>query len=207
MAASRQSGFYADVLAGYAYFNNQLQRQILIPGLQQRTASGSTGANQFLGQVEAGYKLGVYAPAAATITPFGRFQVSSVTQNGFTESGANSLNLNVARQTTNSLRTTLGADFAGAVGLGNERKLDLALRLGWLHEFADTGRPITAAFAGAPANSFTVFGATPLRNSAVVGFSASTAIAAATSVYLRYDGELASGTDNHALNVGLRISW
>jgi uncharacterized protein with beta-barrel porin domain len=34
-----------------------------------------------------------------------------------------------------------------------------AVRLGWQHEFADTGRPITAAFAGAPGNSFTVFGA------------------------------------------------
>ena len=58
-----QGGFYLDALAGYAYFNNQLQRQILIPGLQQRTATGTTGANQFLGQIEAGYKLGVYAPA------------------------------------------------------------------------------------------------------------------------------------------------
>ena len=82
-----QGGFYLDALAGYAYFNNQLQRQILIPGLQQRTATGSTGANQFLGQIEAGYKLGVYAPAAATITPFGRFQISSVTQNAFSEVG------------------------------------------------------------------------------------------------------------------------
>ncbi len=35
-----QAGFYVDALAGYAYFNNQLQRQILIPGLQQRTATG-----------------------------------------------------------------------------------------------------------------------------------------------------------------------
>ncbi len=82
-----QGGFYLDALAGYAYFNNQLQRQILIPGLQQRTATGSTGANQFLGQIEAGYKLGVYAPAAATITPFGRFQISSVTQNAFSRIG------------------------------------------------------------------------------------------------------------------------
>jgi autotransporter-associated beta strand protein len=40
-----QGGLYVDALAGYAYFNNQLQRQILIPGLQQRTATGSTGAN------------------------------------------------------------------------------------------------------------------------------------------------------------------
>ena len=29
----------------------------------------------------------------------------------------------------------------------------------------------------------------------------------ATPFYLRYDGEIASGTDNHALNVGVRFSW
>ena len=202
-----QGGLYVDALAGYAYFNNQLQRQILIPGLQQRTATGSTGANQFLGQIEAGYKIGVYAPAAATITPFGRFQISSVTQNAFSESGAQSLSLNVAQQTTNSQRTTIGADLGSSIGLGNERKLDLAVRLGWMHEFADVARPITAAFAGAPGNSFTVFGATPLRNAAVVGLQATTTIAAATQIYLRYDGEIATGTDNHALNIGLRMSW
>jgi outer membrane autotransporter protein len=202
-----QAGFYVDALAGYAYFNNQLQRQILIPGLQQRTATGSTGANQFLGQIEGGYKVGIYAPAAATVTPFGRFQISSVTQNAFSESGAQSLSLNVAQQTTNSQRTTIGADLASSIGLGNEKKLDFAVRLGWQHEFADTGRPITAAFAGAPGNSFTVFGATPARDSAVVGLQAMTNIAQATQVYLRYDGGVGGGTDNHSLMAGLRMSW
>ena len=57
-----QSGFYVDALAGYAYYNNQVHRQIMIPGLDQRTATGSTGANQFLGQIEGGYKFDVYAP-------------------------------------------------------------------------------------------------------------------------------------------------
>jgi uncharacterized protein with beta-barrel porin domain len=61
--------------------------------------------------------------------------------------------------------------------------------------------------AGAPGNSFTVFGATPLRNAAVVGLQATTTIAQATQIYLRYDGEIATGTDNHALNIGLRMSW
>ena len=162
-----QSGFYADALAGYAYYGNQLQRQILIPGLQQRTATGTTGANQFLGQIEGGYKLGIYAPASRRITPFGRFQISSVTQNAFSESGAQSLNLNVAQQTTNSQRTTIGAELGSSIGLGGDRKLDLAVRLGWQHEFADTGRPIMAAFAGAPGDAFTVFGATPQRDAAL----------------------------------------
>ena len=202
-----QSGFYVDALAGYAYYDNQVHRQIMIPGLDQRTASGSTGANQFLGQIEGGYKFDVYAPAAATITPFGRFQITSVTQNGFTESGAQSLDLNVFQQTTNSQRTTIGADLAGAIGIGDDRKLNLDFRLGWMHEFADTGRPITAAFAGGLGNAFTVFAAPPGRNSAVLGLSAMANIAAATQLYLRYDGEIATGTDNHAINLGVRFSW
>jgi outer membrane autotransporter protein len=202
-----QGGFYADALAGYAYFYNQLQRQILIPGLQPRTANGAAGANQALGQVETGYRVGVFAPAAATVTPFARLQGSSVTENAFSEWGAQSLSLNVAQQTTNSLRSTFGADLAGAVPIGDTRTLDLDLRLGWQHEFASTTRPITAALAGAPFAAFTVYGATPQPDSAVVSFTAKTTIAAATQLYLRYDGDIGSGTDNHALNLGVRFSW
>jgi fibronectin-binding autotransporter adhesin len=202
-----QSAFYVDALAGYAYSNNQMQRQISIPGLQPRTANGSAGVNQFLAQAEAGYRIGIYAPAAATVTPFARFPTSSINQAAFSEWGANSLSLNVAQQTTTSVRSTLGAELAGAIGLSDTRTLDVGLRLGWLHEYASTARPITAAFAGAPSASFTVYGATPQRDAAVIGFQASTSIAAATQLYLRYDGEIASGSDNHTLNVGLRLSW
>jgi outer membrane autotransporter protein len=202
-----RGAFYADGLAGYAYSTNQLQRQISVPGLQPRTANGSAAANQALGQVETGYKVGIYAPALATVTPFARLQASSVTQNGFSEWGANALSLNVAQQTTNSLRSTLGVDLAGAIGLGDTKKLDLALRLGWLHEYAGIGRPITAAFAGAPSTAFTVYGATPQRDSAVIGFSVMTAIAEAAQLYLRYDGEIGNANDNHALNVGVRFTW
>jgi hypothetical protein len=155
-------------------------------------------------QVESRYEVDVCAPASATITPFGRQQISSVTQNAFSESGAQSLSLNVAQQTTSSLRTTISADLSSDIDLGSEKKLDFAVRLGWQHEFADAGRPITAAFAGAPGNSFTVFGATPTRDSAIVGFQATTTIAEATQVYLRYDGAVGGGTDNH---VGVRMSW
>jgi hypothetical protein len=79
--------------------NNQLQRQIMILGLQPRTAKGSTGANQFLGQIETGYKLVIYAPAVATVTPFACLQASSVNQAAFSKWRANSLSLNVAQQT------------------------------------------------------------------------------------------------------------
>lgn len=202
-----QWGLYVDALAGYAYSNNQLQRQISVPGLQPLTASGSTGANQFLGQVETGYQMGIYAPAQATVTPFARFQISSINQAAFSEWGANSLSLNVQQQTTTSIRTVLGADLAGAIELGETFTLDVGLRLGWLHEYADTARPLTAAFAGAPSANFTVYGATPQRDAAVIGFQASTNVAPATRLHLRYDGEVGSGADSHALVAGFRLSW
>ncbi|MBX9945607.1 MAG: autotransporter domain-containing protein [Reyranella sp.] len=206
-ASFTQGGFYADALAGYAYSDNQLQRPIQIPGLATRIASGRTGANQFLGQVEAGYKVAVYAPAAATVTPFARLQTAAVSQNAFSESGANSLNLSVAQQNTNSLRTVLGADLAGSIPLHDRRTLDLALRLGWAHEYADTARPMTAAFAGAPTVPFTIYGAQPQRNAAVIGFGANVKVADATSLYLRYDGEIASGNDANVVSAGLRMTW
>ena len=87
----------------------------------------------------------------------------------------------------------LGADLAGAIGIGDTRTLDLDLRLGWQHDYADTSRPITAALSGAPFAGFTVYGATPQRDAAVIGFTAKTQVAAATQLYLSYDGDIGTG--------------
>ena len=100
-----------------------------------------------------------------------------------------------------------GIDLAGALPMGGDRTIDLGIRLGWQHEFASTQRPITAALSGASFAAFTVYGATPQRDAAIIGFQASTFVAAATSIYLRYDGAIGNGTDNHTLNVGMRLSW
>jgi len=205
-ASFTQGGFYADVLAGYGWATNQLQRQIALPNLASRTASGSTGANQYFGQAEIGYQVSVYAPAQASITPFARLQAINVTQGAFSEWGANSISLNVAQQSTNALRSTLGAQLNGGIPMGDS-SLALALRLGWQHEFDYTKRPMTAAFAGAPSASFTVYGAPVARDAAIVGLQADTRLADSLQLYLRYDGEFATGNDNHGLTAGLRFSW
>lgn len=206
-ASFTPGAFYFDALAGYGYNDNQMTRQIVLSGLQPRTAQGRTVANQFLGQIEAGYRIGLYAPAVAALTPFARFQGTTVSQAGFSESGAGSLNLNVAALTAGSARSVFGAELAGAFGAEGREKLALQLRLGWAHEYADTSRPVTANFAGAPGANFTVFGAAPQRDAATVSMAANTAVAAGTSLYLRYDGEIGNGATSHALNGGLRVTW
>ena len=83
----------------------------------------------------------------------------------------------------------------------------MQIRLGWAHEYADTTRPVTASFAGAPGANFTVFGAAPQRDGAAFSLAANTVVAPGTSLYVRYDGETGSGTTNHVLNGGLRLTW
>lgn len=198
---------YVDGLAAYAYSDNRMTRQIAIPGLAARTANGWTGANLFFGQVETGYRFDIDGRAAAYVTPFARLQGATATQAAFTENGAGSLNLSVASQTTNSLRSVLGAQLGGAMDLGWRERLAVQFKLGWGHEYADTGRPVTASFVGAPALPFTTYGAAPQRDIVVLGLSANTAIADATSVYFRYEGDISSQDSNHALTAGFRMTW
>jgi outer membrane autotransporter protein len=202
-----QGPLYLDGVLGYAYSANQLARSILIPGLAARVATGQTGVNQFYGQLEGGYRFDLGGMAEAFVTPFARLQAYTGTQNAFTENGAQSLNLNVAAQTTNSLRTVLGAQLGGGMDLGWRDRLNAQFRLGWSHEFADTSRPVSAAFAGAPTAPFTTYGASPQRDGVVVGIAANTAIAEATSIYLRYEGDISGQDSSHALTVGVRMTW
>jgi len=202
-----QDNIYADAIVGYAYSANQMTRSIAIPGLAARTAIGSTGANQFYGQIETGYRFDLGGLADAHVTPFARLQAYTGTQNAFTETGAGSLNLSVAQQTTNSLRSVLGAQVDGSMDLGWRDRLSMKVRLGWSHEYADTARPVTASFAGAPAAPFTTYGVAPQRDGAVLGLAASTMVAEAFNIFVRYDGEV-SGQDNaHAFTAGFRMSW
>ena len=202
-----QGPLYVDAIAAYGYSSNQLWRNINIPGLQPRTAYGNGGANQFLGQLETGWRFDLGGTPNYFVTPFGLIQGSVSSQNAFTETGAQSLNLSVAQQTTSSLRTIFGAQLGAALDVGLRDKIAAQLRFGWSHEYSDTARPVTASFVGAPGVPFTVFGAAPTRDGAVIGFSASTAIAEAMGVYVRYEGTISGQDSSHALTAGLRMTW
>ncbi|WP_175561896.1 autotransporter domain-containing protein [Kaistia soli] len=206
-ASFAQGAFYADALAGYANASNSLQRFIGSPGLAPGIAYGDTDAGQFLGQIETGYRFDVDTPFKSSITPFGRLQVVSLGQDGFTETGSSLYNLSVASQSTTSVRTTFGADFNATLDLGTGMPLDLGLRLGWVHEFADTVQSMNASFTSAPGADFTVFGTTLPRDSALVGFSGNLGISDNASLFASYDAELGNGDDNQQLWGGLKLTW
>ncbi len=128
---------YADALFGYAYSSNRMTRQIVIPGLQPRTAWGRPAPTSS----SVSSRPAIASTSAPAPMPRSRrsrgLQAYTGTQNGFTESGAQSLDLSVAQQTTNSLRSVIGAQF-GMVMDGWREKLAMQVRLGWSHEYAPT---------------------------------------------------------------------
>ena len=50
-------------------------------------------------------------------------------------------------------------------------------------------------------------GAIAPRDGVVLGLGVNTAIAEATSLYFRYDGDLTGGNTNNTFSAGLRVVW
>ena len=202
-ASYAPDAWYVDAALGYAYNWSSLTRSIIFPGVF-RTAQGNPAANQFLGSIESG--LAVPLNNRVALTPFGRFEVTSSTQNGFAETGGGAISLNTATQTTTGVRSIIGLQLSGTTAIAPSQDLGLAVRVGWAHDYADLSGSLTANFLGKPDTSFTVVGPTPDRNAAAVGVSLNLPLAFGQA-FINYDGNIAQSYSTHAGSVGLRIMF
>ncbi len=202
-ASYAPDAWYVDAALGYAYNWSSLTRTIVFPGVF-RTAQGNPSANQFLGSVELGYAFSLSQRLA--LTPFGHFEVTASTQNGFAETGAGAISLNAAAQTTTGVRSVLGMQLSGSVSVIEPQDLWLAVRAGWAHDYADLSGSLTANFLGKPDTSFTVIGPTPDRNAATIGASVNLALGFGQA-FVSYDGNLAQSYSTHSGMVGFRVAF
>ena len=205
-----QDRFYLDGLAGYGYAYNQSWRNILIPGLQPRTAMGQAGANQFFGQLETGYRvdIGGTAPGLchAVRPPAG---LHCHPERLHRDRRAVAQPQRRRRQTTNSLRSVLGAVLGANMNVGWRSPIAGQLRLGWSHEYGNVDRPVIG-HRSLSASSRPLHHLRRLADSATACFSASslnTDVADATSLYLKYEGTISGQDSAHAMTVGVRVIW
>ena len=96
--------FYAMGSLGYTLNLYSLDRNIAFGGIN-RVATSSVNGNQLNASLETGYDFKV---AQFTLTPALTVYYSQAWVNGFTESGAGSLDLNVNSQSANSVQTGIG---------------------------------------------------------------------------------------------------
>ena len=195
--------FYAFGSAGYTLNMFDLGRDLNFGGLARKAASSTTG-HQFNAYGEAGYD---FKAGRFVLTPNATLAYSRLWVDGFSESGADSLDLAVSSQSAESLQTGLGGRITfpfEACGL----KIFPQLFASYQHEFSNDSRGLDARLPQI-GNTFTFRTDALDRDFALLGGTlAAAGLAKNLIVQLDYSAEL--GRDNytaHFVNAGLKYTF
>jgi autotransporter-associated beta strand protein len=178
-----KDALHADLYVGGAEDFYDTDRNISALG---RTATASPNGQEFNLDAQAGYDL---KAGEAILSPFGGMSYDRLMVGSFTESGAGAMDLSVAQQTAESLRSRLGVKLAKKIKSG-ERTLSPYASVGWQHEYENQSRAIDAQFASAPGSSFAVNTADVSRDGALLGAGLDADWGNGLSARLSYSGDL-----------------
>jgi uncharacterized protein with beta-barrel porin domain len=195
--------YWLQATIGYARNDDDMKRSLFFTDTP-RTAIGNVDGNQYF----ASLRNGVDMPIAkfGVFTPFVALEMQSVESPGFTETGADSVNLAVSGNTENSMRSLLGAQWRKDVDW-LARGWNLKGQLAWAHQYGTQTQSINARFEGAADSAFTVHGSGPARDRAQVGLAARVELGRQIHAFLRYDGEFGGGGHTHAGSAGVDYRW
>jgi outer membrane autotransporter protein len=200
---------YVDATATYGLASFSTNR-IATQGTILERATGDFDGHQVGGRVEAGWRFRIQH---YELTPFAGVTVQSLHQDAYSENATNFtsgapgiLGLSYQAQSTTSVRSTLGAQAATTFQLGERLSVTPRLRAAWAHEFNDD-RQVNASFLSIPGAAFTVSGARPARDAALVSAGVDVGIGRNVTVYAQFDSELAGSGNAYAGSGGLRVSW
>jgi outer membrane autotransporter protein len=188
-----------DATAGYGVNRYTTMRPINV-GTITRAASASYNASAADAALIARTDI---KAANLTVTPRLGVEYGSQATNGFSESGANSLDLNVAAQTYATTRSLAGVD--AKIELHDTT---LGVRAEYQYQLSGNDRTITSTLAGATAaGSFTTSGVAPTHSVVDVGATVEHRIAPNIDLYLDYDAQLSGNELHHAYDGGLRFHF
>ena len=186
--------------AGSAAWNSNHMDRTVAVGALVRQASSDFNSNTLSAYGEAMYSIPM---TGWTLRPVAALAVSRDKVDGFTETGAGALSLQVAGQTIQSTKSLLGAQASFEAG-----RVRLEPRAIWAHEYGDINRPMTAQFQGAAvASPFQVSGVALKRDTLILGLGVSGNLNRGTELFADVQVEHNSRQLNAGVLVGLRASW
>jgi autotransporter-associated beta strand protein len=194
---------YVSAVLAYGWADTTTNRTVTVSGTDN--LQGKFNASTFAARGEAGYRL---ATSWMGVTPYAALQATSFRLPGYAEtatSGSNQFALSYAAKTTNNLRSELGAR-ADKSFLLPEGILTLRSRLAWAHD-SNTDRSVNPTFQALPGASFTVSGARPAADAALVTTGAEMSWRNGVSLAGSFEGEFSRTTRSYAGKGTVRYVW
>lgn len=207
-----QAGAYVRHRMGAAYLSGGLaygwqrvttDRTVTVSGTDRLEASFN--AQTFAARLEGGYR---FATPWVGLTPYAALQSTSFFMPSYAESaisGSNQFALSYGSQTTTNVRTELGMrvdkTFVVAEGV-----FALNGRAAWAHD-SNTDRLATATFQTLPGATFTVNGATPAADGALLSAGAEMTWTNGFTLAGTFEGEFSNTTASYAGRGTLKYAW
>lgn len=184
---SRDFGrWYAEGMLSYAQQTYDGARDTTVSGI----ASSSFKGTQWAARATAG--MPIKLNDKVTLTPTAGLEWNLIQQDGYTETGAGALSLEVGAPSANRFRSALGATLATTVPLDGGAELKPSMHLVWRHEFNNSGMDSTTTFTGGGA-SFVTPGQDLAKNTINLGGVLAWQKTKTFQLSLQLDGEKAPG--------------
>ncbi|WP_245330576.1 autotransporter outer membrane beta-barrel domain-containing protein [Bradyrhizobium sp. AS23.2] len=197
---------YVSAALAYGWQDVTTDRTVTVSGTDKLTANFK--ASTFAGRLETGWRFAPIPASTFGVTPYAAVQATSFHLPGYGETalvGSNQFALSYASQDTTNIRTELGARTDQRF-LVNEGVLTLRGRLAWAHD-SNTDRLVSAAFQTLPGAAFTVNGARPAADSALVSGRAEMKWRNGLSLAGTVEGEFSRSTQTYAGKGTVRYEW
>lgn len=189
-------GWFANGGAGFTYAWNHMHRRIRF-GEINRTADGTPDTPIASGFLYGGRR---YILGNCRLTPMIGVRAATGNVDGFSETGADSLNLVVSSYHRNSAVAEIGTRFSWFI----QQNLRLDLQGFYSYEGGDDISFVTARYMG---SNLEVAGAEIERSACRLGAAITGDLGSRTSIYARYDGVIRERYNVHGGSIGLSIKF
>ena len=194
---------YATGIVAYGYNAYDTRRSITI-GNMLRSSEAAYDGNDFSFYTEFGRN---FRFRKAQLQPYAGLQYIQLHQNGFVESGAQSVDLSVGGVHADSFRGLLGTRLLTYFRTNSGRLLSLEGRALWRHEFLDEARILDAGFAGQSGGAFVVNGVNVDRDAAILGTGLTFHLSSRCKLFANYDILTSTNYTAHTGTGGFSFVW
>lgn len=196
------AGFFAKGLLSGGYEKISATRTISYPGVGQRADANTSGLDM-MAQFSGGYEFRI---REWSVSPVAELTWLYLHQDGFSESGADSLDLRVRSRGDQTFRSQLGLRVERPFTVGGDVPVTPSVEVGWAHETPLNGRSITASLVNQP-GTFSVNGVTGDSENLVVDAGIKAKLNKNTHVFTRYEAETGDHFTAHQVGVGLTYAF